>query len=136
MKKILTILTISAGLLVACDSNKGNRSSEKATAMPTTYSKPQPEKATVAAQPQGPKTRLDSLLDQSGWDNSSGGTSRRPRTNFQGASGAGTGGTYAAGAYGKESYKKKPVKAAVKADTTRINNNSVITDSTSIQPTW
>jgi hypothetical protein len=133
MKKLFLAFTV-AGLLAACDSNKKSSSAGNYTSAP----KPKPvannnnvSRINEPAEPTAPKTHLDSLLLHSASEEQSSSYNRNS-TYHNGASGVGTGSSYAGYAYAKLKYKKKPkyTKNAVPPMEKEISDNIQIPDTT------
>ncbi|MFL5731020.1 MAG: hypothetical protein ACJ75J_16150 [Cytophagaceae bacterium] len=151
MKKLFLTLTV-AGLLAACNSNKKSSGTANYTSTPVAKTNStskntantvspvnEPEKATT------PMTHLDSLLMHSKTEESRS-SYNSGNTYHNGASGVGTGSSYAGHAYAKLRYKKKPkyTKNAVPpmeqelTDNVQVidSSNAVTPDSSSVNQGW
>jgi hypothetical protein len=130
MKKLFLAFTV-AGLLAACDSNKKSSSAGNYTSAPKP--KPAANNNSVSRinepEPAAPKTHMDSLLMHSANEEPSSSYNRNS-TYHNGASGVGTGSSYAGYAYAKLRYKKKPkyTKNAVPPMEKEISDNTLISD--------
>jgi hypothetical protein len=135
MKKLFFALTI-AGLMTACDSNKKSSGTGSYTSAPI----PKPSvntnnvsRVNESSEPAAaaPKTHMDSLLMHSAGEERTSSYNRNS-TYHNGASGVGTGSSYASHAYAKLRYKKKPkyTKNATAPIENELSDNVQISDST------
>jgi hypothetical protein len=138
MKKLFLVFT-AIGFLAACNSNKKSAStmagSEETLNTSNTNNVSQVNEKNVTG-PGGSKSHLDSLMNHSG---ASSERYNHREGNFKGATGPGTGGSYAGAGYAQARYKKKskpkvkryfdaPLEQEPEAmktmDTTMLNNGS------------
>jgi hypothetical protein len=114
MKKLFLVFSI-AGLIAACDSNKRSSNGGNYTSAPTPKSSVDNGANANSVNPvnqpaerTAPKTHLDSMLMHSAEAEKQSSSYNRNSTYHNGASGVGTGSSYAGHAYAKLRYKKKP----------------------------
>ncbi|HXA01746.1 MAG TPA: hypothetical protein VNW99_07150 [Cytophagaceae bacterium] len=140
MKKLFLAFTIT-GLITACDSNKKSSNAGSYTSAPTpktisnsnNVSRVNEPAEIVAPKTHAPKTHLDSMLMNSNSGAEKQSSSYNSNSTYHnGASGVGTGSSYAGHAYAKLRYKKKPkyTKSAVPPMEEEISDNVKVTDST------
>ncbi|MFL5731018.1 MAG: hypothetical protein ACJ75J_16140 [Cytophagaceae bacterium] len=147
MKKLFLTLTV-AGLLAACNSNKKSSGAANYTSSPAPKVSSTKNTVNPASEPEkaaAPMTHLDSLLMHSAAEESR--TSYNSGSTYHnGASGVGTGSSYAGHAYAKLRYKKKPkyTKNAVPPMEQELtdnvltgdSSNTVKQDSSSVNQGW
>jgi hypothetical protein len=108
MKKLFLICT-AMGLLAACNSNKKSSSSNRTTAQTAQQTNNSNNVDRINEEtnyvPAESKSHLDSAMEKSGNPSRK---YNRLEGSFKGASGVGTGGSYAGAGYAQSRYKKKP----------------------------
>jgi hypothetical protein len=114
MKSFITILLI-AGLIFSCNSNKGKSAFGKKKRHNYSASRPAPQNNNVnnnsnSKTPIVSEKTVNPTPDSLEIEEENSWRRNRPRTHFQGASGVGTGGSYASSYYRRKEMKQKNKK--------------------------